>query len=93
MTRRRRDVDEGGERSGRWQIGRRDEEALMTMVGKTRTTIETGSVEDLEVLPPSPLEDAKLETPSLEARETAHHRVGIVRKEMPDRQEKAQQHE
>jgi hypothetical protein len=92
MTRRRRDVDDGGERSERWQIERRGEEGPTAMVGKTGTTIETGSVEDLEVLPPNPLEDATTVIPGLEAQETAHHHIEIARTGMLDYQEKALQH-
>jgi hypothetical protein len=91
MTLRRRGVDEGEERSGRWQIERREEEGLMTMVGKTSTTTEIGSAEDLEVLLPNPPDDAKTATPSLEAQEIAHHRVEIASTKISDHREKALQ--
>jgi hypothetical protein len=39
----------------------------MRMVGGTGTTTGIGNVEDLEVLPPNPLEDEKTMTRNLEA--------------------------
>jgi hypothetical protein len=58
------------------------------MVEKTSTTTETGSVEDLEVLPPNPLEDAKTVTPNLEAQGTARCHDEAVRKKTLGHQEK-----
>jgi hypothetical protein len=58
------------------------------MVEKTSTTTETGSVEDLEVLLPNPLEDAKTVTPNLEAQETARRHDEAARKKTLDHQEK-----
>jgi hypothetical protein len=87
MTRARRDVAAGGERSGRWQIERRGER-LMRMVGETGTTTGIGNVEDLAVLTPNLLEDAKIMMRNLEAREIAHHGE-IVKTETFDHQEKA----
>jgi hypothetical protein len=92
MTLKKRGVDEGGERSGRWQIERREEEGLLTVVGKTSMTTEIGSVEDLEVLPPNPPDGAKTATPNLEAQEIAHHRVEIAGTKISDHREKALQH-
>jgi hypothetical protein len=93
MTRRRSGGDGDGERSERWQIERRDGEVKvevpMTTVEKTSTTIEIGSVEDLEVLPPNRLEDAKTAIPNLEAQETVHRHNEIARKTMSDHHEKA----
>jgi hypothetical protein len=63
----------------------------MRMVGGTGTTTGIGNVEDLEVLPPNPLEDEKTMTRNLEAREIAHH-VEIARKETFDHREKALHH-
>jgi hypothetical protein len=87
MTRARKDVAAGGERSGRWQIERRGER-LMKMVGGTGTTTGIGNVEDLEVLAPNLLEDEKTMTRNLEAREIAHHGE-IARTEIFDHREKA----
>jgi hypothetical protein len=65
----------------------------MTMIGKTSTTTEIGSVEDLEVRRPTPLEDdAKTVIRNLEAREIARHPVEIARIGRLGHQEKALQH-
>jgi hypothetical protein len=62
-------------------------------MGERGMTTKTGSVEGLEVLPPSPLEDATTVTPNLEAQETAHHHVERTKTEMMlDHQEKVLQH-
>ena len=87
MTRARKGVVVGGERSGRCQIERKGER-LMRMVGGTGTTTGIGNLEDLEVLPRNPLEDEKTMTRNLEAREIAHH-VEIAWKEIFDHREKA----
>jgi hypothetical protein len=87
MTRARKDVAVGGERSGRWQIERRGE-GLMRMVGRTGTTTGIGNVEDLEVLPQNPREDEKTMTRNLKAREIAHHGE-IARTETFNYREKA----
>jgi hypothetical protein len=58
------------------------------MVEKTSTMTETGSVEDLEVRPPNPLEDAKTVTPNLEAQETTCRHDEVARKKTLDHQEK-----
>jgi hypothetical protein len=55
--------------------------------------IGRGSVEDLEVHSPSPLEDdTTTVTPNLEAQEIARHYIGIAGTEMLGHQEKALQH-
>ena len=54
----------------------------MMMIGGISTMREKESVEDLEVLSPSPQEDAMTVTPNLEAPETAHHLVENPRTEI-----------
>ena len=65
----------------------------MTTIGKTSTTTEIGSVEDLEVRRRSPLEDdAKTVIRNLEAREIAPPCVKIAKTGILGHQEKAPQH-